>query len=373
MSRLIIRNLYRTYTGHQMALKDFKLETKDGELVAIVGPSECGKSVLLRMIAGLESSSDGTIWLDTQRLNELGAKERQVAMVFRNYTLYPEMNVFDNLAFGLKLLKYPPSQIKNRVLELAKKLHIENELKKMPLDLNPVEQFRIVLARAFVKEPKLLLLDDPIAQIPVEYKEQALEELHRLQQIMKVTTLFATEHSKEAFQIADRVVVMKEGETLQIGTPKEILEMPVSMSAAGAMIKPIISFAEIQIQEKGEHLEITLFGEPYRIEREVEESLRKKGYVDKIVTVGIRPDDLEVTCMKESTKQDTVGTAEVKVIKEYHGIQYAYFDYNGGAFAARIKEGVKLSPEDKIVICYKNQVPLLFNKDTGEAILQKKL
>lgn len=372
MSKLTIRNLYRTYTNHQMALKDFKLETKDGELVAIVGPSECGKSVLLRIIAGLESSTDGAIWLDEQLINETEPKARQVAMVFRNYTLYPEMNVFDNLAFGLKLLKYPPSQMKNRVLEFAKTLNIEQYLDKMPADLDPVEQFKVVLARAFVKEPKLLLLDDPIAQIPSNYQEKALEELQKLQKIMNVTTLFATEHSKEAFQIADRVVVMKEGEMLQIGTPKEILETPVSMSAAGAMIKPIISFAEIQIREEGDHLETTFFGEPYRIEKEIEEPLRKKGYAGKTVILGIRPDDLEVTLIKKDAKKPHVGTSEVKYIKEYNGIQYAYFDYNAGAFAARIQEGIDLSPEDKIVICYKNRVPLLFNKDTGDAILYER-
>lgn len=224
MSKLTIRNLYKTYTNHQMALKDFRLETKDGELVAIVGPSECGKSVLLRIIAGLESSSDGAIWLDEQLINETEPKARRVAMIFRNYTLYPEMTIFDNLAFGLKLLKYPPSQMKNKVNEFAKKLNIESYLYKIPEELNPAEQFKIALARAFVKEPKLLLLDDPIAQIPAEFKEKALEELQTLQKIMKVTTLFATEDSKEAFQIAERVVVMKEGEMLQIGTPKEILE-----------------------------------------------------------------------------------------------------------------------------------------------------
>ena len=372
MSRLTIRNLYRTYTNHQVALKDFKLETKDGELIAIVGPSECGKSVLLRIIAGLEPSTDGAIWLDEQLINETEPKARQVAMVFRNYTLYPEMTIFDNLAFGLKLLKCPPSQMKKKVEEIAEKLDLVKYLQKMPSDLNPVEQFKIVLARAFVKEPKLLLLDDPISQIPEQYQEEVLKELQTLQKIMKVTTLFATEHPKEAFQIGDRVVVMKEGEMLQIGTPQEILEAPVSMSAAAAMIKPIMSFAEIEIHEKGDYLETSFFGEPYQIEKEIEEVLRKKGYVNQKLILGIRPDDLVVTPVETVVSDHMVGIAEVKYVEEYNGKRYAYFDYNGGAFAGRIEGEAELLPEDKIVICYKNKVPLLFNKDTGDVVLYER-
>lgn len=372
MSKLTIRNLYRTYTNHQIALKDFKLETKDGELVAIVGPSECGKSVLLRIIAGLESSTDGAIWLDEQLINETDAKARQVAMVFSNYTLYPEMNIFDNLAFGLKLLKYPPSKIKNKVYEVAENLHVTEYLDKMPSDLSPVERFKIVLVRAFVKEPKILLLDDPITQLPKECHEEALEELQKLQKITKVTTLFATERPEEGFQIGDRVAVMKEGELLQIGTPKEIFDTPMSMSVAGAMMQPVMSFAEIEIREKEDHLETTFFGETHHIEEEVEEILRKKGYVDKKVILGIRPDDLVVSLTEKDIKKDEPGTSEVKYIKEYSGKKYAYFDYNSAAFAGRIKEGNELAPEDKIVICYKNRVPILFNKDTGDAILYER-
>ena len=372
MSKLTIRNLYRTYTNHQMALKDFKLETKDGELVAIVGPSECGKSVLLRIIAGLESSTDGAIWLDEQLINETDAKARQVAMVFRNYTLYPEMNLFDNLAFGLKLLKYPPSQIKAKVLDIAAKLGVDEYLNKVPADLNPVEQFKMVLVRAFVKEPKILLLDDPIAQIPEEYQEDALRELKKLQNITKVTTLFATEHSKEAFFIGDRVAVMKEGELLQIGTPKEIHDMPMNMSVAGAMMMPIMSFMEIQIVEKGDHLETAFFGEIHIVEKEIEAILRKKGYVDKPVILGIRPDDIEVLPVEGEQVEINTPISEVKYLKEYDNKQYAYFDYNGAAFGACVESHTKLAPEDKIVICYKNREPLLFNKDNGEAILYER-
>lgn len=372
MSKLTIRNLYRTYANHQMALKDFKLEVKNGELVALVGPSESGKSVLLRIIAGLESSTDGAIWFDEQLMNETDAKARQVAMVFQNYMLYPEMNVFDNLAFGLKLLKYPPSKMKNQVNEIAQKLDMVDMLTKMPSELQPVEYFKVVLVRALVKEPRILLLDDPIAQLPKECQKDALKELHTLQRIMKVTTVFATECSEEAFEIGDRVAVMKEGELLQIGTPREILDMPMSMSVAGAMMKPIMSFAEIEIREKGDHLETTFFGEPHHVEEEIERILRKKGYVDKKVILGIRPDDLVVFPLKDEEKEGQAGISEVKYVKAYNGNEYAHFDYNGAAFAGRIEEGSELLPEDKIVICYKNKVPLLFNKDTGDAILYER-
>ena len=342
MSKLTIRNLYRTYTNHQMALKDFKLETKDGELVAIVGPSECGKSVLLRIIAGLESSTDGAIWLDEQLINETDPKARKVAMVFRNYTLYPEMNLFDNLAFGLKLLKYPPSQIKTKVTEVAEKLGVSEYLSKMPSDLTPVECLK-----------------------------EALNELRRLQQITKVTTLFVTEYSKEAFYIGDRVAVMREGELLQIGTPQEIYDKPMNMTVAGAMMMPIMSFTEIEIVEKEDHLETKFFGSSHIVEEEIEAILRKKGYVNKKVILGIRPDDIEVIRI-EAGQENNAPTAEVKYLKEYNGKQYAYFDYDGSAFGALVEGEGKIMPEDKIVICYKNPVPLLFNKDSGEAILYER-
>ena len=144
------------------------------------------------------------------------------------------------------------------------------------------------------------------------------------------------------------------------------------MSAAGAMIQPIISFAEIEIREEEEHLETVFFGKPHIIEQEIEEVLRKKGYAGQKVIVGIRPDDLEITPLEGDADENKPGTSEVKHVKEYNGIQYAYFDYNSAAFAGKIKEGIELVPEDKIVICYKNQVPLLFNKDTGDAILYEK-
>lgn len=371
MSRLTIRNLYRTYAGHQIALKDFELEVKDGELVAIVGPTECGKSVLLRIIAGLETSTEGAIWLDEQLINETSPKARQIAMVLQNYMLYPEMNIFDNLAFGLKLLKFPPSKLEGKVREIATNLGVEQHLYKMPSELTPVEYFKVVLVRALVKEPRLLLLDNPLDQIEKEYRTQALEELKELQKMTKVTTLFVTNNSKEAFLLGDRIGVMKEGELLQIDTPDEILERPKSMSVAGATMMPIMSFAEREVVDKGNHLEMTIFGEIHILDKQVEDTLRKKGYVNQSVILGVRPDDLIVEPL-ETEITDQMVVVDVKYIKSYDGKQYAYFDYNSAAFAGKIKDGVSLAPEDKVVISYKNTASLLFNKDTGEAILYER-
>lgn len=367
MSRLTIRNLYRTYTGQHIALKDFGLEVKDGELVAIVGPSECGKSVLLRIIAGLETSTEGAIWLDEQLINETNPKARQIAMVLQNYMLYPEMNILENLAFGLKLLKFPPSKLEGKVKEIASELGVEQYLYKMPSDLTPVEYFKIVLVRALVKEPRLLLLDNPLEQIKAEHRFEALEELKKLQKKTNVTTLFVTNNAKEAFLLGDRIGVMKEGELLQLGTSEEILERPLSMSVAGATMLPIMSFAEREVVDKGNHLEMVIFGETHILDKEIEAILRKKGYVNQPVILGVRPDDVMVApSVDDSTEQ---AVADVKYLKVYDGKEYAYFDYNSGAFAGRIKDGVVLAPEDKIVISYKNTALLLFNKDTGEAIL----
>lgn len=368
MSKLTIRNLYRMYTGHQVALKDIELEVKDGELVAIVGPSECGKSVLLRIIAGLETSTEGAIWLDEQLMNETNPKARQIAMVLQNHMLYPEMNILDNMAFGLKLLKFPPSKLEGKVREVATKLGVEQYLNKMPSELNPVEYFKIVLVRALVKEPRLLLLDNPLFQLPEEYREEALAELKNLQKITNITTLFVTDNANEAFQLGDRVGVMKEGELIQIGTPNDIFEKPRNMSVAGAILIPAMSFAEREVIEKDGHLEMKIFGEMHKLEKDVEDILRKKGYVNQSVILGIRPDDLQIRRLGEN-EVEPEGSAEVKYISVSGKNHYVYFDYNSAAFAGKIESTDGLSPEDKIVISYKNKVSLLFNKDTGEALL----
>lgn len=371
MSKLAIRNLYYTNANHQVAIKDLKLEIKEGELVAIVGLPECGKSVLLRIIAGLEKSSEGAIWLDEQLINEIDAKSRRIATVFKNYTLYPEMTVYDNLAFGLKLMKYHPDEIKQKVEECVEKFKLETILKKLPSELNPTEYFVVVIVRALIKEPKLLLLDEPLTQIPLEYRPETLKAFQKVQKLSGVTTVYASGRAKEAFMIADRVAVMKEGELLQIGTPEEIYNKPISMSVAGAMMRPIMSFMEVLVKEKDSKLQVEVFGKSYVIDSEKEKIIREKNYVGKKLILGIRASDLEAVPIENVKENERTCIVEVKRIKEYYGNNYLYFDYEGAAMVAYPLDGMKIAVEDKIVIYYKNKGLLLFNKDSGEAILSE--
>ena len=242
MASLSLKNVCKVYPNGFEAVKDFNLEVEDQEFIIFVGPSGCGKSTTLRMIAGLEEISSGEFYIDGKLMNDVEPKDRDIAMVFQNYALYPHMTVFDNMAFGLKLRKVPKDEIKRKVEEAAKILDLEKLLDRKPKALSGGQRQRVAMGRAIVRNPKVFLMDEPLSNLDAKLRNSTRIEIVKLQRSLKVTTIYVTHDQTEAMTMADRMVVMKEGVVQQVGTPREIYGLPVNMFVAGFIGSPQINF-----------------------------------------------------------------------------------------------------------------------------------
>ena len=235
MASLSLRGIYKKYPGGVTAVSDFNLEIKDKEFLVLVGPSGCGKSTTLRMIAGLEEISEGELYLGDRLVNDVAPKDRDIAMVFQNYALYPHMTVFGNMAFGLKLRKVPKEEIKRRVEEAARILDISHLLDRKPKALSGGQRQRVALGRAIVRDPKVFLLDEPLSNLDAKLRVEMQVEIKRIQKELGITTIIVTHDHEEAVSLADRVIVMNAGHILQIGKPQEVFDRPASPFIADFM------------------------------------------------------------------------------------------------------------------------------------------
>jgi len=242
MASIVLRNLRKLYADGRVAVKDFSLDVHDGEFVVFVGPSGCGKSTTLRMIAGLEEISGGTLEIDGKVVNDLAPKQRDIAMVFQNYALYPHMSVRENMAFALKLAGRGKAEIDRRVLEAARMLQLEPLLERKPAALSGGERQRVALGRAIVREPKLFLMDEPLSNLDAKLRVEMRASIGRLHDRLGVTTIYVTHDQVEAMTMGDRIVVMKDGEIQQIAAPIELYEFPLNKFVGGFIGSPAMSF-----------------------------------------------------------------------------------------------------------------------------------
>jgi multiple sugar transport system ATP-binding protein len=284
----------KIYPDGTQAVHDLDLGIKDGELLVIVGPSGCGKTTALRMLAGLEEITDGEIRIGEEVVNDLTPKERDVAMVFQNYALYPHMTVEQNLAFGLKLRRLPKAEVKDRVLRAAKILEIDEFLKRKPRALSGGQRQRVAMGRAIVREPQAFLMDEPLSNLDAKLRVQMRGEIHRLQRRLGVTTLYVTHDQVEAMTMGDRVAVMRDGHLQQVDTPQVLYDSPVNEFVAGFIGSPSINLVEAELAREDGRLSVT-FGE-HRLP--VEDQLARnhsalEGYVGKTIVLGIRPEGFE--------------------------------------------------------------------------------
>src|SRR5690625_3540849 len=233
MAAVVLEQVGKTYPGNVEVIKNFSMAIEAGEFVVIVGPSGCGKSTLLRMVAGLESVTEGTISIDAQTVNQLEPAQRDIAMVFQNYALYPHMKVFDNMAYGLKIKKFPKAEIQERVQKAAQILQLSHLLAPRPRELSCGQRQRVAMGRAIVREPSVFLFDDPLSNLDAKLRVQMRLEIQRLHQRLKTTSLYVTHDQVEAMTLAQRVVVMNKGVAEQIGTPDEVFNRPASTFVAG--------------------------------------------------------------------------------------------------------------------------------------------
>src|SRR5881398_1126583 len=247
MARVLLRNLNKNYDDVH-AVKDVNLEIHDREFVVLVGPSGCGKTTTLRMVAGLEEISSGEIRIDEQRINELAPMDRDIAMVFQNYALYPHMSVYDNMAFGLKMRKFDKADIAKRVQEAAEILGIQELLRRKPRQLSGGQRQRVALGRAIVRHPQVFLFDEPLSNLDAKLRVQMRVELKRLHDRLETTAIYVTHDQVEAMTLGDRVVVMKDGVVKQVGEPLELYERPANRFVAGFIGSPAMNFIAITLE-----------------------------------------------------------------------------------------------------------------------------
>jgi multiple sugar transport system ATP-binding protein len=294
VGEIVLDSVTKVYGDGTRAVDDFDLNIVDGEFMVLVGPSGCGKSTALRMVAGLEAISEGDLFIGGKRVNDVAPKDRDIAMVFQNYALYPHMTVYDNMAFGLKLAKANRSEIDRRVREAAEILGLEEFLKRKPRALSGGQRQRVAMGRAIVREPEAFLMDEPLSNLDAKLRVNMRAEIARIQSDLRVTTIYVTHDQVEAMTMGDRVAVMKKGVLQQVGTPADLFGHPANLFVGGFIGSPSMNFIETPLKKADGAVQIAVGGQNIEIDRRL--LTERKGledYLDREVVVGLRPQDFE--------------------------------------------------------------------------------
>ena len=294
-----------------LAVQDFNLEIRDQEFIVLVGPSGCGKSTTLRMVAGLEEISGGDLLIDGVRVNDVEPKDRDIAMVFQSYALYPHMTVRGNMEFPLKLRKMPKDEIKKRVDAAAETLGITEYLDRKPKALSGGQRQRVAIGRAIVREPKVLLMDEPLSNLDAKLRNQMRAEIIKLRQRIKSTFLYVTHDQTEAMTLGDRIVIMKDGVIQQIGTPQEVFDHPYNLFVAGFIGMPQMNFFDAELVEKDGAYSVKVGGIEVALSAEKQERLKAKQVKSQEITLGVRPEHITLLADDQSGIHGTIEVAEM--------------------------------------------------------------
>jgi multiple sugar transport system ATP-binding protein len=308
VAQVLIRNLNKKYDGVH-AVKDVSLDIRDKEFLVLVGPSGCGKSTTLRMIAGLEEITSGEIFIGGRFVNDLPPKDRDIAMVFQNYALYPHKTVYDNMAFGLKMRKFPRSEIAQRVRQAAETLGIEELWRRKPRQLSGGQRQRVAVGRAIVRHPKVFLFDEPLSNLDAKLRVHMRVELKRLHDRLETTAIYVTHDQVEAMTLGDRVVVMKDGWVQQVGAPLELYGRPANRFVAGFLGSPAMNFAEVAVADAGGALWAEHAG--FRVKVPPARAERLRAYRGERVTLGVRPENLHVATGEDAAENSFDAVVEV--------------------------------------------------------------
>jgi len=361
MAEVVLEKVSKIYPPDVLAVKDFNLQIEDKEFVILVGPSGCGKSTTLRMIAGLEEITKGKIYIDKELVNDIPAKERDIAMVFQNYALYPHMRVYENMSFGLRLRKFPREEIDKRVREAAKILGIEELLHRYPKELSGGQKQRVAVGRAIVRKPKVFLFDEPLSNLDAKLRVQMRAELIKLHQRLGTTMVYVTHDQVEAMTMGDRLVVMKDGVIQQVADPLTLYEKPANKFVAGFIGSPPMNFMEGRI--KAISGEIFFLKSAFKIPLDRKFREKVSPYVEKEVILGIRPEDVHLGGEIEAVIEvvETLGNEVFFHLKIGEDIITARFSSREGR--KKMGEKIKVNfPPEKIH---------LFDKETENSILYK--
>ena len=370
MSELNLNHIKKVYPNGFEAVQDFNLDVKDGEFVIFVGPSGCGKSTTLRMVAGLEDISSGDLFIDGKRVNDLDPKDRDIAMVFQSYALYPHLTVKENMEFPLKIAKMPKEEIDKRVAEAAKTLGLENLLDRKPKALSGGQRQRVAMGRAIVRHPKVLLMDEPLSNLDAKLRGQMRVEISKLHEKLGSTIIYVTHDQTEAMTLGDRIVVMSDGEVQQIDTPKNLYNYPVNKFVAGFIGSPQMNFLDAVIKEDGEKIYLTVGNDDILISESKAKRLRAKGYHSgQKVTLGVRPEDLSDHPDMIKKFPESTAHGKVEVYEMLGSTSNLYVNCNGTQVTAAVEPTTKARVGDEVTLAFNNNNIQIFDDDSGENIL----
>jgi multiple sugar transport system ATP-binding protein len=326
MASITFEKVGKVYPGGTRAITDVSLDINDGEFLVLVGPSGCGKSTLLRMIAGLEEVTEGQLKIGERVVNDVTPKDRDIAMVFQNYALYPHMSVYDNMAFGLKLRKMAKDEIKRRVSEAARVLEITEYLERKPKALSGGQRQRVAMGRAIVREPSAFLMDEPLSNLDAKLRVQMRSEIGMLQQRLGTTTVYVTHDQVEAMTMGDRVAVIRKGRLQQVDNPRNLYDNPDNLFVAGFIGSPSMNFVYGQLEGSGDHLYVTFAGDRVKIDPTV--VANKKGlanYTGKEVVIGIRPEAFELVAAVPNADPEQTINIKVGLVEQLGSEAFVHF------------------------------------------------
>ncbi|MBP1537330.1 MAG: sn-glycerol-3-phosphate ABC transporter ATP-binding protein UgpC [Ruminococcus sp.] len=380
MASVSLREIYKKYSGGVIAVSDFNIEIQDKEFIILVGPSGCGKSTTLRMIAGLEEISEGELYIGDRLVNDVAPKDRDIAMVFQNYALYPHMTVFDNMAFGLKLRKVPKDEIARKVEEAARILDISHLLDRKPKALSGGQRQRVALGRAIVRNPQVFLLDEPLSNLDAKLRAQMRTEIAKLHQKLGTTFIYVTHDQTEAMTMGDRIVVMKDGYIQQIDTPTNLYQNPVNQFVAGFIGSPQMNFIDAVLRKNGDKYSVEFGKEGTRGEEGIKYTIDVPAskvsddellypLIDQEVVLGVRPE-----CIHDEPAflaQATTGVVEADVeVTEMMGAEtYLYLDCAGIPLTARVSPRTTARTGDTIKVALDPNRIHIFDKETEKSVL----
>ena len=366
MVQMALNHIYKKYdNAENYSVTDFNLAIQDREFIVFVGPSGCGKSTTLRMIAGLEDITEGELVIGDKVMNDVAPKDRDIAMVFQNYALYPHMTVYDNMAFGLKLRKYDKAEIKKRVENAADILGLTEYLQRKPAALSGGQRQRVALGRAIVRDAKVFLMDEPLSNLDAKLRVAMRAEIAKLHQRLETTTIYVTHDQTEAMTMADRIVIMKDGFVQQIGSPKEVYNKPVNIFVAGFIGSPAMNFFNVTLNNG-------VVRDGYGLELRVPEGRNKvlveKGYEGKELVFGIRPEDINSEQVAIDASPESTVRSEV-VVSELLGAETMLYTRIGDTeFISKVDARDFHSPGETIDLSFNINKAHFFDKETEEVI-----
>lgn len=363
MAGIVLKNIMKRYDGNVVAVHNFNLKIEDEEFIILVGPSGCGKSTTLRMIAGLEDITEGELYIGDKLVNDVAPKDRDIAMVFQSYALYPHMTVYENMAFALEMRKMPKAQIKEKVTEAAKILDIEEYLDRKPKQLSGGQRQRVALGRAIVRNPSVFLLDEPLSNLDAKLRTQMRTEITKLHKNLKTTFVYVTHDQTEAMTMGDRIVVMKDGYIQQVDTPMNLYNKPCNKFVAEFIGSPQMNILSGELIKKSDKFFVNINGAHVELPTFKNKDNAFERYLNKGVLVGIRPEDIKLGASGETTLNVKVDLAELMGSE-----MFIYSSFGHYKITAKIQATSPIKTDDNISLTFNSEKLHLFDEETENTI-----